>query len=97
MAQEGCECFGCFKDGALYLLCSYLQGDNDIYYVRMDKVYMVFIVFLCRCGRAYNLMRGRILITDNSLTTRIVCFRPKWRTQCIFPRSQYRPTCLYKY
>ena len=27
--------------------------------------------------------------------TRIVCIRPKGRTQCIFPRSQHR--CLYVY
>ena len=31
-------------------------------------------------------------ITD---TTRIVCIRPKGRTQCIFPRSQH--SCLYIY
>ena len=28
-------------------------------------------------------------------STRIVCIRPKGRTQCIFPRSQH--TCLYLY
>ena len=27
--------------------------------------------------------------------TRIVCIRPKGRTQCIFPRSQHIPVCIY--
>ena len=30
-----------------------------------------------------------------SIITRIVCIRPKGRTQCIFPRSQH--SCLYVY
>ena len=32
---------------------------------------------------------------QKSITTRILCIRPKGGTQCIFPRSQH--SCLYVY
>ena len=41
----------------------------------------------------YYLSLCSILSRENIYWTRIVCIRPKGRTQCIFPRSQH--SCLY--
>ena len=44
----------------------------------------------------YLALRFHIIYhTQTTMITRIVCIRPKGRTQCIFPRPQH--TCLYIY
>ena len=57
-----------------------------------NKIYKLY-VDLCICH--INFMQINKGLRPISIRTRIVCIRPKGRTQCIFPRSQH--TCLYIY
>ena len=55
------------------------------------------LMFLCESRTWSNICHLDLQPNHNwiELITRIVCIRPKGRTQCIFPRSQH--TCLYIY